>query len=65
MTSFMHRVALRIGRPYVQRYDARFDELLKEIQDIHAAQLELINHLDALGYAIARVERRLDASPER
>ncbi len=53
MAGFVNRIALWVGRPYVHRADQRFDEIL-------ATQHAILDQLQAIGYALARLEDRLD-----
>jgi len=53
VAQFVNRLALFLGRPWVQRADARFDEVI-------AAQRAILDQLQAIGYALARLEDRLD-----
>lgn len=61
MSSFIKRVGRRLAGPVAQRQDARFDLVLRQLEEIKAAQSALVDHLDALGYAVARLEAQIKA----
>lgn len=57
VSGFTNRLAMLLGRPYVHRQDMRFDEVV-------ATQRAILDQLQAIGHALARLEERLERDDE-